>query len=304
MNIQTGKIQTDITDTKLQQLVMQTLLSETETNFRPELKTLLESGAVIQGIINAEAMFWELNDDMPSIPDAWGRALFAMALPVRGIVEMDKVGWIAAAGAAGVSAVAAKFGLALTLGVPTGWVALASAGIGILLVEGLYGGIGAFSPNFNSTVGRGQIGQANWDEAIQDYGSYFSTYLDKVVQAIELKKQMKKQIETYKLNDLSVKYNPMDKKNVKVLENFMIGAVLLMKTKRAAERIAEGRSAEDALKYGIAAYHGVDMNDVNKKLGRAGALTFPSEAEFASLGTKRKQHYDYINEAFTYAKSR
>ena len=308
MNIKTGQIKTDITDAKLQQLVMETLLAQ--TNFPPELKTLLKSGAAIQGIMNAEAMLWELNDDMPSIPDAWGRALFAMALPVRGIVEMDKVGWIAAAGVAGASAsavsvgtVATRFGLALALGVPAGWVALASAGIGALLVEGLYGLGAALLPNPNSTVGRGQIGQATWDEAIQDYGTYFSSYLDKVMQAIELKKQMNKQIEAYKLNDISVKYNPMDKKNVKVLENFMIGAVLLMKTKRAAERIAEGRSAEDALKYGVAAYHAVDMDDVNEKLGRSGALIFPSEAEFASLGTKRKEHYDYVNKAVTYAKS-
>ena len=95
----------------------------------------------------------------------------------------------------------------------------------------------------------------------------------------------------------------MDKKNVKVLENFMIGAALLSQTGQAARRISEGRSAADALKYGIAAYHGIDMNKVNTDLGRYGALHFPSKAEFASLGATRQDHYSYIEEVYDHARS-
>lgn len=300
MQIHKGKINTDITDAKLQELAIKTLVPQ--TSFPPELKKLLKP-SLIQGIINAEAARWGVNDDMPSIPDAWGRALFTAALPVRGPVNQDPIGWIAAGTAAGTSAVTAKLGIAITLGVPAGWVALASAGIGLILVEGLFFVIGAAAPNPNSSVGRGQITQQTWDKAAKEYGAHFATYLDKVMQAIDLKKQMQQKVEAYKLNNISVKYNPMDKKNVKVLENFMIGAALLSQTSRAAKRISEGRSAEDALKYGIAAYHGIDMNKVNTDLGRYGALHFPSKAEFASLGATRQDHYSYIEEVINHAQS-
>ena len=304
MQIHKGKIDTDITDAKLQELAIKTLVPQ--SSFPPELKKLLKP-SLIQGIINAEAARWGINDDMPSIPDAWGRALFVAALPVRGPVNQDPIGWIAAAGvgtvAASSSAVAAKFGIAITLGVPTGWAILAAAGVALVLVEGLFFLGGAIAPNPNSSVGRGQITQQTWDKAAKEYGAHFAAYLDKVMQTIDLKKQMQQKVEAYKLNNISVKYNPMDKKNVKVLENFMIGAVLLSQTKRAAGRISEGRSAEDALKYGIAAYHGIDMNQVNTDLGRYGALHFPSKAEFASLGATRQDHYSYIEEVLNHAQS-
>lgn len=304
MQIHKGKIDTDITDAKLQELAMKTLVAQ--SSFPPELKKLLKP-SLIQGVINAEAARWGANDNMPSIPDAWGRALFAAALPVRGPVNQDPIGWIAAAGvgtvAASSSAVAAKFGIAITLGVSAGWVALAAAGVALVLVEGLFFAIGAVAPNPNSSVGRGQITQQAWDKATKEYGAHFAEYIDKVMQAIDLKKQMQQKVEAYKLNNISVKYNPMDKKNVKVLENFMIGAALLSQTGGAAKRISEGRSAADALKYGIAAYHGIDMNKVNTDLSRYGALHFPSKAEFASLGATRQDHYSYIEEVLNHAQS-
>ena len=307
MQIHKGKIDTDITDAKLQELAMKTLVAQ--SNFPPELKKLLKPG-LIQGIINAEAARWGINDNMPSIPDAWGRALFAAALPVRGAVNQDPIGWIAAAGITATTAGAvtagvaiAKFGVAITLGVTAGWVVLATAGISLVIVEGLFFVGGAIAPNPNSSVGRGQITQQTWDKAAKEYGAHFAAYLDKVMQTIDLKKQMQQKVETYKLNNISVKYNPMDKKNVKVLENFMIGAVLLSQTSQAARRISEGRSAEDALKYGIAAYHGIDMNKVNTDLGRYGALHFPSKAEFASLGATRQDHYSYIEEVLNHVQS-
>ena len=306
MQIHEGKIESDITDAKLQELAIKTLVPQ--SGFPATLKQLLKPG-LIQGIINAEAARWGVNDDMPSIPDVWGRALFAMALPVRGVVNKDPIGWIAATTAVGTaattafgtSAVAAKFGVAITLGVPAGWIALAGAGVALVLVEGLFFAIGAIAPNPNASVGRGQITQQTWDKAAQKYGAHFAGYLDQVMKTIDLKKQMQQNVETYQLNNISVKYNPMDKRNVKVLENFMIGAVLLLQVDRAAERMKEGRSAEDALKYGIAAYHGIDMNKVNTDLGKYGNIAFPSKAEFESLGTTRQDHYSYIEEVINYA---
>ncbi len=304
MNIFKGEIKASISDARLQELAMEVLLPQAP--LPEELKALIKP-ALIQGIIDAEAADWEWNDDFPSIPNAWGRALFAMSLPVKGIAEMDDAGWYAAGGAglgaglgAGIGTVAAKFGIGITLGSLAGWLALAGAGLGIVLVEGAYGVLGAIgnpknpTRDINSSVGRGQISQGAWDQAVAAYGAYFPQYLDKVMQEIKLKTRMQLAMSSYKLNDISVKYNPMGKQNVKVLENFMIAAALLKKCHRAGDRISEGRSAEDALKYGIAAYHGVDMNAVNKALGREGALGFPSEAEFASL--KRKDDYNYVME--------
>ncbi len=292
MNIFKGEIKASISDARLQELAMEVLLPQAP--LPEELKALIKP-ALIQGIIDAERTLWQMNDDFPAIPGRWARTLFAMSLPVRGIAEMDDIGWVSAGIGAGAGAGAGLgFAMAFAVSTPIGWMALAGAGIGVVLVSLGMGVLTAITSDYTTTVGRGQISQGAWDQAVAAYGAYFPQYLDKVMQEIKLKTRMQLAMSSYKLNDISVKYNPMGKQNVKVLENFMIAAALLKKCHRAGDRISEGRSAEDALKYGIAAYHGVDMNAVNKALGREGALGFPSEAEFASL--KRKDDYNYVME--------
>lgn len=287
-----------IGDQRLRQLVFEAM--GTDPQIPEELKAVMRP-EWIGGILAAEKKRWGLNDNLPSLPDPAERALFAMKMPIQGVQEQDLLGWITAIGFAGAMI------FPFVRRTPADRDVLGPFIIGIFTVEILYGTLGAILPNPNTSVGRGQIKQRAWNQALQYFAPAFPVYLRLVEREAHLKTPMRPSLEQYQLNDISTKYNPMDRQNIKILDNFMIGAVLLQHMLRQDQPYQKKQDLQDKIKYGIAFYHGtsaITLRQINRILGLRGQAQFPPEqaSQNAKLSSKEQDIIRYVYEVYHYGR--
>ena len=126
------------------------------------------------------------------------------------------------------------------------------------------------------TVGRGQLSNKSYSDVKKFLSKEFDTYLKKM--NLKINKQL-----------------PYD--NVcrdPVLEDFIVLACLALWVDRS-QRV--GRTATDALKFGIGKYHGAYATLVESQKRVGNEIDFdPVEKDLQSQGSKEKDLVDYINE--------
>lgn len=287
----------------------QTLLTELTQNFR---------GAYIQGIINAEKSRWNnANDNLPSFDylaperskeyQALYRALFTASLPFTYFANTGTAGfWVVG------TATAVSYGLA-TLGFLSAPISLPFLSIAGSVFALTYLGISltGIVKNPNTSVGRGQITGRAWEDAVARFGKYFNLdYFPKVLSQIHLSEKTQefmrnKAINPNGVNSVSISFNPLGPNNMRIVDNFMIGAVLLDKMQ---DRHRGGqRSLEDTIKYGIATYKSSVgyLNGISQALGLDAPLQFFERASISDsrLDTEQQDTIRYVYEVYDHAQS-
>ena len=338
--IHKGAISAKITDSRLQEMAANTLKKTVQGNIAPlnyyksqaTQKIIADvvakfKGSYIQGIIEAEKKRWNpANDSLPSFDYLWPqdnpavqamvRSLFAVSLPVTAAFSETYTSglYVVAAGAAGAVGTAGIYQALVALGAiaaPISLPVLAIAGAGFALGLLVVGAVAAVK-DFNQSVGRGQITGAAWKDAIDNgFGAYFNKdYLPAVLKEMQVsekaQKKLKEKVEDESgINSISVTFNPLGKNNVRIIENFMIGAVLLGKI---MPRHRDGqRLAEDVIKYGIGMYKGSlgHLNAINQALGTPQAIPFPPKTAITDTRLTKMQQdtIRYVYEVYEYAQA-
>lgn len=322
-------LQKTLTGIKGQNTKIQNYYNQQDEATKARLEEVVSAfkGSYIQGIIEAEKKRWNhANDNLPSFDYLWPqdnrvvqgmmRALFAVSLPVTaGFNETPAsglyvviAGATSAAGAAGISyALVALGAISAPVSVPI----LAIAGVGFafgLLVVGTAAAV----KDFNQSVGRGQITGASWQDAIDNsFGVYFThDYFPAVLKEIQVNEKAQQKVkeavqDEAGVNSTSIAFNPLDKSNVRVIENFMIGAVLLGKI--IPRHKGNQRKAEDVIKYGIGMYKSSigHLNGINQALKRTDTFPFPPKTAIQDnrLSKEQQDTIRYVYEVYDHAQS-
>ena len=287
-------------------------------------------GSYIQGIIEAEKKRWNhANDNLPSFDYLWPehnrtvqgmmRALFAVTLPVTAgfnetptsglyVVIAGTAGAAITTGAAGISHALVALGfISAPVSVPILAIAGAGFAFGLIVI-----GAAAAIKDPNQSVGRGQITGASWQDAIDNgFGVYFThDYFPAVLKEIQLNEKAQQKIKEAVqdedgVNSTSIAFNPLDRSNVRVIENFMIGAVLLGKI--IPRHKGNQRKAEDVIKYGIGMYKSSigHLNGINQALKRTDNLPFPPKTAIQDnrLSKEQQDTIRYVYEVYDHAQS-
>ena len=125
-----------------------------------------------------------------------------------------------------------------------------------------------------STIGRGKVSQIAYDDVIENFSEELILYCDEVNATL-----------CYDFNEDSASPN---------IEDFIVTAYLSINIER---RQKDGRTAEDAAKFGIAYYHGARTTIIKAQESASDKISFSEIESALSSGTKaEKDILNYINE--------
>ena len=125
-----------------------------------------------------------------------------------------------------------------------------------------------------STIGRGQVSQIAYDDVIENFSEEIILYCDEVNATL-----------CHDFNEDIASPN---------IEDFIVTAYLSINIER---RQKDGRTAEDAAKFGIAYYHGARTTIIKAQESASDKISFSEIESALSSGTKaEKDILNYINE--------
>ena len=125
-----------------------------------------------------------------------------------------------------------------------------------------------------STIGRGQVSQIAYDDVIENFSEEIILYCDEVNATL-----------CYDFNEDIASPN---------IEDFIVTAYLSINIER---RQKDGRTAEDAAKFGIAYYHGARTTIIKAQESASDKISFSEIESALSSGTNAERDIlNYINE--------